>query len=279
MTSSAEPWWLPLIDDVSEEEEEEEKEKEQSKSASEAESAKSESESEPEKLFSEEVEANLKLAESRFNPMASNLTAYGLANENFRKVIYTTKHQQLVAMKLDYLGVPDEVHHESDQFVTVVQGSIRVHLNGQTERGFVLNEGDFVVVPAGTRHKIVSVMVDVDTGNLTYPKILTLYSPPQHSPGLVQKDNPDLKSVLAFREEQHKENEEEEETQEQLGIGGSMEETMHEFKHGKLHSGSKHGPVVRSRAQAIAIGLSQERRSRRKSGRRSEGRARSFAKK
>lgn len=37
-------------------------------------------------------------------------------------------------------------------------------------------------------------------------------------------------------------------------------ETMHEYKKGSLHSGSKHGPTVTSRKQAIAIGLSQERR-------------------
>ena len=37
--------------------------------------------------------------------------------------------------------------------------------------------------------------------------------------------------------------------------------TMHEFKEGELHSGSKHGPVVKSRAQAIAIALSKERKA------------------
>lgn len=40
--------------------------------------------------------------------------------------------------------------------------------------------------------------------------------------------------------------------------------TMHEFKHGTLHSGSKHGPIVKSRKQAIAIGLSEERRGKKK---------------
>lgn len=40
------------------------------------------------------------------------------------------------------------------------------------------------------------------------------------------------------------------------GIAGAM----HEFREGELHSGSKHGPVVRNRAQAIAIGLSEERK-------------------
>jgi hypothetical protein len=46
-----------------------------------------------------------------------------------------------------------------------------------------------------------------------------------------------------------------------------MQSEMHKYKHGKLHSGSKHGPIVTSRKQAIAIGLSesgQSRKSRRK---------------
>lgn len=40
-----------------------------------------------------------------------------------------------------------------------------------------------------------------------------------------------------------------------------MEKTMHEFKGGTLHSGSKSGPKVKSRKQAIAIGMSQERKA------------------
>lgn len=42
--------------------------------------------------------------------------------------------------------------------------------------------------------------------------------------------------------------------------GGKMAIVMHEFKHGKLHSGSKRGPKVKDRKQAIAIGLNQARR-------------------
>jgi hypothetical protein len=38
-----------------------------------------------------------------------------------------------------------------------------------------------------------------------------------------------------------------------------MRGVMHEFKHGDLHSGSKTGPVVTNRKQAIAIGLSEQR--------------------
>ena len=43
-----------------------------------------------------------------------------------------------------------------------------------------------------------------------------------------------------------------------------MRATMKEFKKGKLHSGSKKGPKVKSRKQAIAIGLSEQRKSKRK---------------
>jgi len=44
--------------------------------------------------------------------------------------------------------------------------------------------------------------------------------------------------------------------------------TLHEFKAGSLHSGSQHGPIVRNRKQAIAIGLNQERRMKRGGSRR-----------
>lgn len=41
---------------------------------------------------------------------------------------------------------------------------------------------------------------------------------------------------------------------------GKVGKVMHEFKEGKLHSGSKKGPKVKSRKQAIAIGLSEARK-------------------
>ena len=40
-----------------------------------------------------------------------------------------------------------------------------------------------------------------------------------------------------------------------------VEKVMHEFKEGKLHSGSKKGPKVKSRKQAIAIAISESKRS------------------
>ena len=46
----------------------------------------------------------------------------------------------------------------------------------------------------------------------------------------------------------------------QEGHNTGVKDPMEEFKKGTLHSGSKTGPIVKSRKQAIAIGLSQERR-------------------
>ncbi len=40
-----------------------------------------------------------------------------------------------------------------------------------------------------------------------------------------------------------------------------IKKVMHEFREGELHSGSKKGPEVKSRKQAIAIALSEQRKS------------------
>lgn len=66
-----------------------------------------------------------------------------------------------------------------------------------------------------------------------------------------------------------------------LGPGASkkakrerMREEMHKFKRGELHSGSKTGPIVTDRDQAIAIGLHESGQSRKaKRVRRSKSRS------
>ena len=49
---------------------------------------------------------------------------------------------------------------------------------------------------------------------------------------------------------------------------GKMHKVMREWKEGTLHSGGPKGPVVKSRKQAIAIGLSESGQSRKKKGKR-----------
>lgn len=43
-----------------------------------------------------------------------------------------------------------------------------------------------------------------------------------------------------------------------------VEKVMHEFKHGQLHSGSKKGPVVQSRSQAVSIAISEQKKAKKK---------------
>lgn len=44
------------------------------------------------------------------------------------------------------------------------------------------------------------------------------------------------------------------------GQQAKVHKVMHEFKHGSLHSGSKSGPKVKNRKQAVAIALSEARK-------------------
>lgn len=46
-------------------------------------------------------------------------------------------------------------------------------------------------------------------------------------------------------------------TSKQTKAGMKMGKVMHEYKAGELHSGSKSGPMVKSRKQAIAIAMSE----------------------
>jgi hypothetical protein len=56
-----------------------------------------------------------------------------------------------------------------------------------------------------------------------------------------------------------------------LDKGGKVEKVMREYKEGKLHSGSKKGPVVKDRKQAMAIALSEARKSGAKIPKKAEG--------
>jgi len=94
------------------------------------------------------------------------------ANPNFRQVLWTGKHSQLVAMTVPVGGeIGDEVHETTDQLLTFVSGSGEADLDGHTH---AVDAGDLCAVPAGTRHNF------RNTGD--EPLVLyTVYSPPEHA--------------------------------------------------------------------------------------------------
>ncbi len=103
-----------------------------------------------------------------------------LKNSNFRQVLFTGKHSQLVVMCLQPSeDIGNEVHADSDQFFRVEEGDAKFVFKGKEEH--LVREGDAVVVPAGTYHNVIN-------SSSTKPlKLYTIYSPPQHPDGTVQK--------------------------------------------------------------------------------------------
>ena len=96
-------------------------------------------------------------------------------NKNFRQVIHTSEHAQVVVMSL--LGGEDigsEVH-ELDQLIVVVEGSGVAVLNGQES---VVEPGTLIVVPEGAEHNL------INKGELEM-KLYTIYTPPAHRDGTV----------------------------------------------------------------------------------------------
>ena len=93
-------------------------------------------------------------------------------NRDFRRVIYTGAHLQLVLMALEpgeEIGA--EVHQDTDQFFRVEEGKGEVSIDG---RSTPIESGMAIVVPAGARHNI------ANTGRKSL-KLYTLYAPPHHA--------------------------------------------------------------------------------------------------
>ncbi|GIJ19861.1 hypothetical protein Vlu01_04850 [Micromonospora lutea] len=91
---------------------------------------------------------------------------------DFRRVLWTGKHTQLVIMTIPPGGeIGEEVHEDIDQILTFVSGTGEARVAGEKRE---VVQGDLVVVPAGTRHNF------VNTG--PNPLVLyTVYGPPEHA--------------------------------------------------------------------------------------------------
>lgn len=100
-------------------------------------------------------------------------------NSNFRQVLYTGPHSQLVLMSLlpsEEIGM--EVHPDNDQFFRFESGEGKVIIAGVEH---VVKDGDAVVVPAGTEHNV------VNTSSTSPLKLYTIYSPAHHPDGTIHK--------------------------------------------------------------------------------------------
>lgn len=98
-------------------------------------------------------------------------------NTDFRRVLYTGKHSQLVLMRLragEEIG--EETHTENDQFFRFESGEGKVIIDGNEYR---VKDGDAVIVPVGAKHNV------INTGGSDL-KLYTIYAPPHHKDGIIR---------------------------------------------------------------------------------------------
>jgi mannose-6-phosphate isomerase-like protein (cupin superfamily) len=99
-------------------------------------------------------------------------------NTDFRRVLYSGSQLQLVLMAVppgEELG--GEIHSDTDQFFRIEDGKGMIVVDGVTHK---VAEGDGIIVPAGAHHNVIC------TGHDPL-KLYTIYGPPHHRDGLVQK--------------------------------------------------------------------------------------------
>ena len=112
------------------------------------------------------------------NMFNQNIKKLTKENVNFRQVLHTGQYSQIVAMCLPVGGdIGMEVHKETDQMLFFIDGEGEAVLNGEKRK---VEEHDVVFVPAGTKHNF------INTGDKDL-KLFTVYAPPAHPDGTVQK--------------------------------------------------------------------------------------------
>lgn len=110
-----------------------------------------------------------------------NIDTLTTQNRDFRRVLYTAKHIQLVVMSLkpgENIGA--EVH-DVDQFFRVEAGAGEVVIN---DKRTPIAAESAIVVPAGAKHDV------INTGKEPL-QVYTLYAPPNHRDGVVHHTKAD----------------------------------------------------------------------------------------
>ncbi len=113
----------------------------------------------------------------------SNIEKNALGNENFRKVLYTSKHLQVVLMSLkpgEEIG--EETHNNIDQFFRFEGGRGKCIIDGNK---YDVENGDVIVVPAGSKHNV------INTDAVIGLKMYTIYAPPNHKDALINATKKD----------------------------------------------------------------------------------------
>ncbi|HEY0668998.1 MAG TPA: cupin domain-containing protein [Sphingobacteriaceae bacterium] len=108
----------------------------------------------------------------------TNIEKATIENNNYRKVLYTGKHMQLVLMSLkpgEEIG--EETHQMNDQFFRFESGNGKCLING-TEH--LVQAGDAVLVPAGAKHNV------INTNKTKNLQLYAIYAIPVHKNGIVR---------------------------------------------------------------------------------------------
>lgn len=109
---------------------------------------------------------------------SDNIEQLTIDNTDFRHVLYTGKHSQLVLMSLlpgEEIGL--ETHHENDQFFRFEAGEGLVKIDGNE---YVVGDGSAIIVPSGAEHNV------INTSSTEALKLYTLYMPPHHKDGIIR---------------------------------------------------------------------------------------------
>lgn len=113
----------------------------------------------------------------------NNIEKLAQDNVNFRKVLYTGKHFQLVLMSLKPgESIGEETHKDTDQFFRVDAGEGKVMIDGVEQK---IENGDAIIVPAGAKHNI------TNTSETEPLSLYTIYAPPHHRDGVVHATKAD----------------------------------------------------------------------------------------
>ena len=117
----------------------------------------------------------------------SNIEKDTLKNNNFRKVLYTGHHLQLVLMSIKAgEDIGEEIHKTHDQFFRFESGAGKCIIDGNE---YKVKGGDAIVIPAGAKHNI------INTDEEAALKLYTIYSPPNHKDAIVRATKADAENI------------------------------------------------------------------------------------